>query len=373
MTNNKTLDTSDMRREFHKIYYNEIAPKMEKYEKERQFTLFLVSIIEILIAGAFCLVMYFLIQSIQAAAVNRFLIIVEVLLVVLAILIPLPFSSNFSKKLKNECMDEILQAFGDIQWYNAKSKLNSYLADTMYDYSESSLFSSYNRESSDDTFYGSYKGVRFSIIETHLWYETSGKHRSVRQVFKGVIIRFDANKPIKNNTIIAPKWDMNIKNRWFSLGSLLLTVVLLGLGWYVQDYEILVCGGISLAAMVGSLIWEKTSKDKTILREIKLEDPEFNKRYRAYSSNEVEGRYLITTAFMDRFKNLQTAFGARGAKCSFYGKSLMFAISTNKNIFELGSLFTPLNNPKQLQKFTNELISIFALVDYFKLAERIGL
>ena len=329
MTNNKVLDTSDMRREFHKIYYNEIAPKMEKYEKERNLILFKLLLVEILIIFIFCLSLHFLIQSIQAAAVNRFLIIVEVLLVVLAILMPFPFSSNFSKKLKNECMDEILQSFGDIQWYNAKSKVNSYMADTDYDYSASSLFSSYNRESSDDTFYGSYKGVRFSIMETHLWYETSGKHRTVRHVFK--------------------------------------------VGWYVQDYEILVCGGISLAAMVGSLIWEKTSKDKTILREIKLEDPEFNKRYRAYSSNEVEGRYLITTAFMDRFKNLQTAFGARGAKCSFYGTNLMFAISTNKNIFELGSLFTPLNKPKQLQKFTNELISIFALVDYFKLAERIGL
>ena len=373
MTNNKALDTSDMRREFHKIYYNEIAPKMEKYEKERNFILFKLLLVEILIIFIFCLSLHFLIQSIQAAAVNRFLIIVEVLLVVLAILMPFPFSSNFSKKLKNECMDEILQAFGDIQWYNAKSKVNSYMADTDYDYSASSLFSSYNRESSDDTFYGSYKGVRFSIMETHLWYETSGKHRSVRQVFKGVIIRFDANKPIKNNTIIATKGDENIKNRWFTRASLLITLLLFGLGLYFNDFEIIGCSGISLVLMIGSIWHEKFSKDKTILREIKLEDPEFNKKYRAYSSDEVEGRYLITTAFMERFNNIKTAFGARGAKCSFYGDNLMFAITTGKNLFEVGNLFTSLNKPKQLQKFMNELISIFALVDYFKLDEKTGL
>ena len=76
---------------------------------------------------------------------------------------------------------------------------------------------------------------------------------------------------------------------------------------------------------------------------------------------------------MERFKNLQTAFGARGAKCSFYGESLMFAISTNKNLFEIGNLFTPLNSPKQLEVFFNELISILALIDYFKLDEKTGL
>ena len=371
-----TIDTTDMRRNFHKIYYDKIAPLMENYEKERKRKLFIIYIIEIVLI----ILLIICAKAFWNCLLNRFdtvamLFIFASLACFAGILgLPVVLSSNFSKELKNNCMDKILKAFGDIQWYNAKNKLNSYLADTDYDYSQSSLFSSYNRESSDDTFAGTYKGVKFSIIETHLWYESgSGKNRTYRDVFKGVIIRFDANKPIRNQTIIATRGDFNIKNRWFTRGSLFLTIIITGLAIYIKDLEMLGYAAISLVAMIGSLIWEHTSKDKNILREIKLEDPEFNKKYRAYSSDEVEGRYLITTAFMERFNNIRTAFGARGAKCSFYGDNLMFAITSGKNLFELGNLFTPLNKPKQLQKFMNELISIFALVDYFKLNEKTGL
>ena len=141
----------------------------------------------------------------------------------------------------------------------------------------------------------------------------------------------------------------------------------------MKDMEVCFYGVLGLISFIIAIYSEKINKNKEVLNEIKLEDPEFNKKYKAYSSDEVEGRYLITTAFMERFKNLQTAFGARGAKCSFYGESLMFAISTGKNLFEIGNLFTPLNSPKQLEVFFNELISILALIDYFKLDEKTGL
>ncbi len=117
----------------------------------------------------------------------------------------------------------------------------------------------------------------------------------------------------------------------------------------------------------------RSNRKKKKLNEIKLEDVEFNKHYRAYSSDEVEGRYLITTSFMERFKNLHTAFGARKAKCSFYGNDIMFAITTGKNLFEIGGLFTPLTKPKHLQTFFNELSSILNLIEYFKLNQRTGL
>ena len=36
----KKINTSDMRMNFHKIYYEKIAPMMEKYEKEKKLVLF---------------------------------------------------------------------------------------------------------------------------------------------------------------------------------------------------------------------------------------------------------------------------------------------------------------------------------------------
>ena len=106
---------------------------------------------------------------------------------------------------------------------------------------------------------------------------------------------------------------------------------------------------------------------------MKLEDPDFGKSYKAYSTDQVQGRYLITTAFMERFKNLQTSFGTEKAKCSFYEDEFMFAISTRRNLFEIGNLFKSLDDPKQMETFFNELTSIFLLVDYFKLNQKTGL
>ena len=71
----------------------------------------------------------------------------------------------------------------------------------------------------------------------------------------------------------------------------------------------LLCGVAVVSLIVIYLNKSKNQTEK--LNEIKLDDEEFNKFYRAYSSDEVEVRYLITNSFMEWFKNLQTAFGKK--------------------------------------------------------------
>ena len=107
---------------------------------------------------------------------------------------------------------------------------------------------------------------------------------------------------------------------------------------------------------------------------MELEDPEFNKKYNAYSQDQIEGRYLITTSFMERFKNLHTAFGTTKAKCAFVGDKIMFALSTHKNLFELSEgIFCSLKDPKQTKVFYDEISAIYDIIDYFKLDTKIGL
>lgn len=105
---------------------------------------------------------------------------------------------------------------------------------------------------------------------------------------------------------------------------------------------------------------------------IRLEDVKFAKKFKVFSEDEVEARYLVTTAFMERFLNLTTSFGAKKAKCAFFSNKVMFAISTRKNLFEFGSLFKTLEKPKNVT-FFNELMSILDMIDYFKLDEKLGL
>ena len=106
---------------------------------------------------------------------------------------------------------------------------------------------------------------------------------------------------------------------------------------------------------------------------MKLEDPKFAKRFNVYSSDQVEARYLVTSSFMERFQNLNTVFGAKKAKCSFYDDKIMFAISTNKNLFEVGSIWRSLEDPKSINQLFDELYAVYQMIDYFKLDQKIGL
>lgn len=54
-------------------------------------------------------------------------------------------------------------------------------------------------------------------------------------------------------------------------------------------------------------------------------------------------------------------------------KYLIFSILSLKNHFEIGNIFTSFDNPKRFERVFNEIISIYLLIDYFKLSERTGL
>lgn len=87
---------------------------------------------------------------------------------------------------------------------------------------------------------------------------------------------------------------------------------------------------------------------------------------------QIESRYLVTPAFMERFLNMTTAFGTNKAKCAFCGEQIIFAITSGKDLFEPGSLFKPLTDIKNIG-FINELMSILEMIDYFKLDQHTGL
>ena len=352
----------EYRKKFYSDYYEKILPLLTRYEDTRLSYLTKIKIaVGIVIALAIAATVWF---------TTKYIAIILIIALPLIGLIILFTADKFVRELKNNCLRSILKCFGDVEWDNQAipdDELN-----------QSDLFSIYNLRSTDDGFWGSYNGVDFKISETLLQHETgSGKNRTVETVFKGVVIKFASNKTIKNKTLITTKRDMHTKR---NIG--LVTIIVLALHFgsiLLQSYHMpafqrniaFIIFGVILLIIIYCNIFSKNKEKK--LNKITLEDPVFNKKFNVYSSDQVEARYLVTTSFMERFLNLKTAFGAKMAKCSFYDDSVMFAISTGKNLFEIGNLFHRLDNPKQLEKFFNELSSVLSLIDYFKLNEHTGL
>ena len=60
----------------------------------------------------------------------------------------------------------------------------------------------------------------------------------------------------------------------------------------------------------------------------KLEDVDFEKEFETHTTNEIECRYLLTPAFIERFNNIKMTFSARNISCSFYKNKVYLAIPT---------------------------------------------
>ena len=356
--------------QFNQVWKQEVFPFFSQYEIERKsrfkkmlFRISLCSIVSV-IACVFC----FQVTDSLIREVIAYSILLPSLIAL--IVIPSFMSFSFVTDIKAICMQKLLKSIGNLSWKTPDSIISE---ETL---KISELFPETLESTEDDYISGSYNNTRFKISELLL----SGEGGAT--VFKGIVIAIKSNKKIKNKTIIADKSDRNINknSKPYILQAVFSTILfILSIICFKASFESpsLAFLGFWCLLFAIFLIKEAVDKNKSNskiiryekLQSIKLEDTVFQKKYIAYSSDQVEARYLITTSFMERFRNLQTVFGTQKLKCSFFDDTILFAISTRKNLFEIGNLWTPLTNPKMIKNLFEELIAVYLMIDYFKLDE----
>lgn len=350
--------------EYTKIFQS-LKPELDKAENERikYLTTFIVGVVVTLVLfSGFLLAMFGLLSS-AIMLVFLFSSMLACLLSYLTII-------NYKQYLKTNFMPRFIKCFKDIRWIN---NTNSRPIFSTIELEASNLFSTFNRIKVDDAFKGNYNGVDYEIAEIKLIQEGS---KSSTTAFKGVILSVPSNKTIKANTIIATKRDMNIRNYPTGIIASIILVPILICEWFlslkfssdIDNFIKLIVLTIITLIIICSFIEKQKS-----MQTVKLESTNFEKRFNVFSKNQVEARYLLTPTFIEKFTRLYTAFGTNKAKCSFYkdfsgNDRIMFAISTNRDLFEPGNLFTPINEPKYM--FLSDFTSIFNMIEFFKLDEK---
>ena len=316
--------------------------------------------------------MYFLLEPLIIGKLDLyndciplFLYVLFSIIAVLAFFFMRGKDKEFRSILKKRYLENATGEFKNLTWVTKEKQQQSIIKDCTLE--DSGLFSYCDIREFEDEFKGVYNGVGYKISETTL-YKKIDKHFT-KQIFKGVVISLNFNKKIKNRTIITSKNDkLILKNEPYY--AVILTFALLCcfcairgmLNWFT--FIIIVVLSIVVYVLTSECIIEKGAFNK-----ITLEDCKFNRRFNVYSSDEVEARYLITPSFMERLYNLQTNFGTKKIKCSFYEKSLIIAISTKRNLFEFGSLYKPLHKTNSYKQPVKDIDSILNMVEYFKLDE----
>ena len=307
-------------------------------------------------------------------------------------------NNNFRKLLKQKLLNPILKMFGNFVIKNEENiSLNEIKSLGLYPRATS--------KKDDDIIEGIYKNLKVFLVETSLSHtEQRGKQHSVNVTdFNGLLIKIEMNKKFEGITVA---------NHEFSIENFVKLMKV------VSKQDPVSFPPEQIEAFLNSPIYsliKATSKAKPILdkvnfqdgklvinasnfiktnnvtrnlEKISLEDTEFNKEFTVYSDNQVEARYLITPSFMERIKNLQLNFMVGTIDFAFKDKYLYlflgnmttletlesFKLCENVNgLFEVGDIHKTLLNKRVYLKAFKELVSIFSMVHYFKLEQKIGL
>ena len=307
--------------EFDKFYYYEILPILRQYEKIRKgyFNKFLI--VEFFILFIVTIIVAIILFIWSFWEINTWTFAIFIFCLAFGVTSLYGSYKDYIMKIKygikEKCSQQLKKCFKNINWGHTNITLDLIR--------QSKLFNTFSNIIYDDLFLGNYKDVKFSVNETFLISSNLIGFNS--NIFRGIIIAFNSNKKIKAHTIVANKCDIS-----FSI-------------FYNNE----------------------------LFNKVKLEDLNFDKRFSVYSEDQIEARYLITPAFMERLNNLRTAFGTKKIKCAFFDDEIVFAISTNKDLFEMGSFHRTLVNKKKVKEFYDEITAIYAMIDHFKLNERTGL
>ncbi|WP_321394613.1 DUF3137 domain-containing protein [Emcibacter sp.] len=186
------------------------------------------------------------------------------------------------------------------------------------------LIPGHNKRRIEDRIYGQAGGVDFNLFEAKLKQETrdSKGRKSSRTVFRGLLSHFDFHKNFSGTTII--------RKDKTALGN----------------------------------FFDGTFNDG---ERVKLEDPEFERLFEVYATDQVEARYLLTPTFMERIKKLAALVGSENLQLAFDRGNLYLSIRKSENSFEGGSMFSNFADPERVEKSARELALIYDIVQLLQL------
>lgn len=185
---------------------------------------------------------------------------------------------------------------------------------------ELGLLPAHDRAKFEDLFQGSYRDAQFDLYEAHLEqrHRDSKGRTSYTTVFRGQVIRLSFPRKFLGITIVRRDAGMfNVFGEMFA-----------GKG----------------------------------LKRVGLEDPVFEKAFEVYGTDQVEARYLLHPAFMQRLVDLETALKGKRLRCAFEQGDLLIAVEGG-NLFEPGDMFKPLAQPERARRIVDDVASVLRVMD----------
>ncbi len=177
------------------------------------------------------------------------------------------------------------------------------------------LLPSWDRVNFEDKMSGTVNGAEFTFCEAHL--EKESRDSKGRQqwstVFRGILMEVDFHRAFLGRTVVLR--DAGIFN----------------------------------------------FKKKAGMKKVGLASPKFEKIFEAYSTDQVESRYLLTPVFMQKLVDLETSVSGKKIRFGFLEDKLHIAVEAPDQ-FEAGSMYKPLTDTERTRKIMNEISAVFDVI-----------
>lgn len=371
--------------EFQQFYYKKAAALLPDYEAKRGKEKYNLYLFNAIILG-FIILILFNFSKIMVG-IGTALIVIGFLLAML--LNPgeknITVHSDYELVIKEKLMPEFLSLFGNFRWskYIVKD-----MRGIINEFKTLKIFPLAHFIAFDDLIQGEYGGINLKLYETRTGFRAINLVivliLSVALCIAGTIyfsVSFLVNFLIMNLVSIFNK-DLGV-----ILFFLFLALIIVFPFIFAIIYSIRTASVRCLVAEFeipknfsgNTCIYEKAAtakklifKSKKGMEPVHLEDVRFSGLYNVFSTDQIEARYLLTTAFIERFQNIKTAFKADYIRAEFINNKLVLVLGVNKDLFAMGNV-SKKTTCKTFVELFEELYSVLALIDTLKLDSKTGL
>lgn len=230
----------------------------------------------------------------------------------------------------------------------------------------------YNDVRYDDKIVGIFNDIKVELceLETAIVRRDSKKGTSRQTTFKGVIFSAVMNKKFKGMTAISnTHLDTNMLDHPRIGFDNFNATDILNIGKQLiqtaYDKKQLIQKNNELEKE------EQEIKELPRSKEVRLEDPVFRQHFKVYSTDQIEARYILTTAFMNRILKLGEAYKWK-IKAIFINNNIYILIDVRKNWFEM-PFFKSSIDINNYKEFLNDFTKLLAITEILKLNQNIGM
>ncbi len=308
------------------FYYKVLHPTLKKLEKDRKHLRYRI----LLVGSGYTFITFLLLLVIKDVLLHdlNILFFAGAGYFALGAIIYKMLIKDYTKEFKEKVIAPLITEI------DSKLHYASTLHVDQRTFEKSKIFTSdIDRLSGNDLVRGEIDDVKiqFSDIHAEQRHKDSKNNDSWTTIFQGLFIVAEFHKHFQGQTIILPDTAQN-----------------------------------HFGDMIGSWLQSKNlNRDKLV----KMDNTEFEKKFVVYSSDQIEARYILSPALMQRLLTFQKK-SKHPVYISFVGESIHLAIEYNKDLFE-PSVFRSLLDYKIAMEYVQTLHLALGIIEELKLNQKL--